>query len=420
MRKDLLRILALLSFVLFFASSCTPTFSPPNMEPTRLPTTLRLWLWPGSGLESLIKRYLADHPGIDVEIVTHQYDDIVPNLMTSFATRSDAPDLVLLEDVQLNRMKRFQNNFYNLYDFGDERVHFLDWQWRQGENREGDFLFGLPVGTGPVALAYRHDLFAKAGLPSEREQVAATIRTWDDLERAGLLLKQKTGAALFDNLTNVYVTYFNQYEEPSSNPEALLPRVKEAWDRAIRFQRLGLSAGLQSQTPAWAEGAVNDRFAAVLGPSWMHGLMKKNAPATAGKWDLARAPGRPANWNGTYLAVPKSSRYPREAYELARWLTAPAQQLSNFIANGNFPSTPETFSSMQFLQAQDSFFHDAPVGQIYSYTALRYKPGYEEEDLSEIDRRVRDGLLNVESEGADPEQIWQAIYRQIEQQGKGE
>jgi cellobiose transport system substrate-binding protein len=177
-----------------------------------------------------------------------------------------------------------------------------------------------------------------------------------------------------------------------------------------------LNAGLQSQTPAWANGAVNGQFAVVLGPSWIHGLMKKNAPATSGKWDLARPPGEPSNWNGTFVAVPQTSRYPNEAYKLARWLTAPDQQLTNFIQNGNFPSTPESYASSSFIWMHDPFFNDAPVGQIYSYTALRYKGGFEENDMSAVDRLVRDGLRRIESEGADPERLWTTINQAIEKQ----
>lgn len=401
-------------------TACTPELALPNLTASVPATTLRIWLRPGSGLETQIQAYVRSHPHIDAEVVTAQFDDLVPTLKTSFATRSDIPDVVLLEASQLSQLKRFQSYFYNLYEFGDEKEHFLDWKWRQGESKDGSFLYGMPVDIGPVALAYRHDLFAAAGLPYEREAVQEAFGGWDDLEAAGLRLKKKTGAFLFDNLSNIYTSYLNQFDVPYSapSPTETSPaggKVKEAWDRAVRFHRLGLNAGLPSQSPAWAEGAVNGKFAAVLAPSWVHGAMKKNAPATSGKWDLARAPGQPSNWKGSYLAVPRSSRYPQEAYELVRWLTAPTQQLANFIANGNFPSTPESYASARFLEVRDTFFHNAPVGQIYSYPALRYKANYEEKEFSGLDRIVRDGLRRIESEGADPGEAWASVVRQIQE-----
>ncbi|UUZ82809.1 extracellular solute-binding protein [Paenibacillus sp. P26] len=326
-----LRLILLTPLVL--QSSCSPEVALPGVTSAPpAPTTLRIWLSPGSGLEPLIKKYAAELPDVDVEIVAFQFDDVLPSLMTALATKADSPDLVLLEDSQLNKLKRFQKEFYNLYAYGDERVHFLDWKWRQAESKDGGFLYAMPVSIGPVALAYRPELFRAAGLPVDREEVASYLDDWDALERAGLALKERLGTALVDNLTNVFLSCFNQYDGRYVTPEHELdPRVKEAWDRAIRFQRLGLNAGLPSQTSAWAEGAVNGKFAVVLAPSWLHGMIKKNAPATAGKWDLARAPGLPSNWTGTYLAVPSTSRNPRAAYELARWLTAPKQRLAGFI-----------------------------------------------------------------------------------------
>ncbi|MDF2960600.1 MAG: hypothetical protein K0S39_2335 [Paenibacillus sp.] len=413
----------LLLLLVLASTGCTPQLALPNVKTAAPATTLRVWLWPGSGLETSIKAYVLSHPAIDVEVITAQFDDMVPSLKTAFATRSDAPDVVLLDVSQLNQLKRFPMYFYNLYDFGDEREHYLEWKWRQAESKDGTFLYGMPADIGPVALAYRHDLFQAAGLPYERSAVSNALRSWDDLEQAGMQLKQKSGLFLFDNLSNVYSTYMNQLDDPfrtgpNSGPESGLDaRMKEAWDRAVRFHKLGLNAGLPSQTPAWAEGAVAGQFAAVLAPSWVHGAMKKNAPATSGKWDLARAPGMSSNWPGSFLSVPKSSRFPKEAYELALWLTAPQQQLSNFMANGNFPSTPESYASSSFLEVTDPFFHNAPVGQLYSYSALRYKAEYDETDFSRMDRIVRDGLRRVEAEGMDPEQAWLSVMQQIHEHG---
>ncbi|WP_274467647.1 MULTISPECIES: ABC transporter substrate-binding protein [unclassified Paenibacillus] len=398
-------------------TSCVPVTAMPNIgESTSKVVKLRIWLWPGSGLERLVKKYTAEHPEVDVEIVTFQINDIMPGLMTAFATKSDTPDLVLLEASQLNQVKRFQSKFNNLYDYGDEREHFLEWKWRQGESKNGGFLFAMPVDIGPVALAYRRDLFQEAGLPTDREEVAKLLDSWEQLEQAGLLIKQKTGAYLFDNLANMFMSYLNQFDGHYLTPMAseLDPHVKEAWDRAVHVHKLGLNAGVQSQSSAWAEAAVKGKFAVVLAPSWLHGTFKKIAPATAGVWDLTRAPGLPSNWSGSCLAVPQTSRNPQAAYELAQWLTAPPQQLDNFIGSGNFPSTPESYSSREFLEVRDPFFNEAPVGQIYSYTALRYQAAYDDFEYAGIERLIKDGLRHVEAEGADPELTWKNIVRQFE------
>lgn len=397
-------------------AACSPEPVIPYVNTNGASTTLRVWLWPGSGLEPLLKGYSLEHPDIDIETVTFQFDDVVPSLLSSFATKADAPDIVLLEASQMNQLKHFQNQFYNLYDFGDEQVHYLDWKWRLAESKDSGFLYAMPVDMGPVALAYRHDLFEAAGLPSNREEVAVLLKDWEDFESVGRLVKQETGAALFDNITNVFLSYFNQYDGQYVDPleHKLNAHVKEAWDKAISIHRLGLSAGLPSQTSAWADGAVNKKFALVLAPSWLHGTMKKNAPATAGKWDMTRAPGLPANLAGSYLAMPRTGRSPYISYALIRWLTAAQQQLQSFIASGNFPSTPESYSSAEFLKVRDPFFNNAPLGQIYSYPAIRYKSSYDDYDYAAIKQRIRDALRQVEADDSDPDALWEAIVRDFQ------
>ncbi|NHW38340.1 extracellular solute-binding protein [Paenibacillus aceris] len=408
--------------VLLLLTSCVPETVVPSLgESSAKVVKLRVWLWPGSGLERLIKKYSAGHPEVDVEVVTFQFDDVLPGLMTSFATKADTPDLVLLEASQLNQVKRFKGEFYNLYDYGDEREHYLDWKWRQGESKDGGFLFAMPVDIGPVALAYRRDLFQKAGLPTEREEVAKELDSWEKMEQVGLTIKKQTGAFLFDNLANLFMSYLNQFDGHYLTPvdHELDPHVKEAWDRAVHFHKMGLNAGLLSQSTAWAEAAVNGKFAVVLAPSWLHGAFKKVAPATSGAWDLTRAPGLPSNWSGSCLAVPRTSRNAQAAYALAQWLTAPQQQLDNFIGSGNFPSTPESYSSREFLEVRDPFFNGAPVGQIYSYAALRYKAAYDDFEYAGIERIIKDGLRRVESDGADPERTWEHIVGRIRQMNSG-
>jgi cellobiose transport system substrate-binding protein len=45
---------------------------------------------------------------------------------------------------------------------------------------DGKSLIGLPTDTGGLAICYRQDLFAKAGLPTDPAKVSAMFTTWDD------------------------------------------------------------------------------------------------------------------------------------------------------------------------------------------------------------------------------------------------
>ena len=84
----------------------------------------------------------------------------------------------------------------------------------------------------------------------------------------------------------------------------------------------------------------------------MLGVVKEQAgPENAGKWAVTDAfPDGGGNWGGSYLAVPKQSKHPKEAAELAAWLTAPEQQIKAFQKTGNFPSQVEALTSPELLE----------------------------------------------------------------------
>ncbi len=52
----------------------------------------------------------------------------------------------------------------------------------------------------------------------------------------------------------------------------------------------------------------------------------------------------------------------------------PAQQLATFQQYGLFPTTYKVYSQPAIKNYKDKFFNSAPVGQIYSTSALKLKP----------------------------------------------
>jgi cellobiose transport system substrate-binding protein len=74
--------------------------------------------------------------------------------------------------------------------------------------------------------------------------------------------------------------------------------------------------------------------------------------------------------------VPKQGEHPKEAYELAKWLTAPEQQKRIFKETGNLSSQPAVFKDAEVLATKNAYFSDAPTGQIFAEGAEKLKPTY--------------------------------------------
>jgi cellobiose transport system substrate-binding protein len=128
-------------------------------------------------------------------------------------------------------------------------------------------------------------------------------------------------------------------------------------------------------------------------PGWMLGVMKGQIEQGGGDastgWDFADVfPGGPANWGGTFLSVPVTSKHPKEAAALASFITQPENQIVAFDAAGPFPSTVEAQEQLASAASGDEFFNGAPTGQILAARAEGVVAQYKGPDDSVIQENV--------------------------------
>ncbi|SEG92081.1 cellobiose transport system substrate-binding protein [Thermomonospora echinospora] len=385
------------------------------------------------GYEELFARYEADHPGIKIKhrnVV--QLDEYLPRLERWIAAGRGAGDVVALEEGILTKFMAQPDRFVNLLDHGAGSMQggFLDWKWKQALTRDGKHLVGLGTDVGGLAMCYRTDLFAKAGLPTDREKVGALWRTWDDYIATGRRYTGKVKDAKFvDGAVNLYNsilaqqasqtvghTYFDTGDKLVAGTN---PAVRSAWDTTVKMQQAGLSAGLKSFEPSWGTGLKEARFATIACPSWMLGVIKENAGAqAAGKWDVAAIPGGAGSRGGSFLAVPKQSAHPKEAAELAKFLTGPDSQITAFKARNNLPSSPKALGDPAVTSFRNEYFSDAPVGEIYAGGAKALRPLYLGADNNPVGQRFEDALLALEQGKLAPDAAWRKALADAEREAR--
>ncbi|AUY48176.1 extracellular solute-binding protein [Streptomyces sp. CB01881] len=301
---------------------------------------------------------------------------------------------------------------------------FLDWKTRQATTPDGKVI-GLGTDIGPMAVCYNKDLFAKAGLPTDRAQVGALwAGSWDRFLETGRAYQAKApeGTAFHDSASGLFNAVISSEPVQYANAKGELdyqnsPGVKKAWSIATAAATGGITAKLRQfdEKGTWNAGFKNAKFATVACPSWMTGIIKEQAgPENQGKWDIAPAPVA-GNWGGSFLAVPKSGAHVEEAAKLAAWLTAPAQHAKVFGVNGNIPSSKDTLASAAVQDAKLAYFGDTPVGRIYSEAAA----GIRAVPISRWDGQVKtfitdNGILDIEQRGTDPAQAWANVQKLID------
>ncbi len=372
------------------------------------------------GYEALIPEYERLHPNIKItHRKTGQGGPYAQDMMTKLAAGSGLADVQAVEEGHLSDILSKPSKFNDLSQIGPSGVspdRWLSWKYDAGKDKNGK-LIGYGTDIGPLAMCYRKDLLAAAGLPSDPQAVKPLFATWDSYFAAGAQYTAKTGKAWFDSAAQNFNSMVNQLPVGylDTNDKLTVENnqgIKDAWAKVTDAVAKGESAKLTAFSNEWNSGFKQSAFATKACPAWMLGVIKEQAgPDNAGKWAVTAAfPGGGGNWGGSYLTVPKQSKHPREAAELAAWLTAPEQQIKAFEAKGNFPSQAKALESPQLLNATDAYFGGAKIGELFAEQAKKVaKPQYKGPNDGQIQENVASPALQSVEQGASAADGWQRL-----------
>lgn len=339
-----------------------------------------------AGLEA---EYEAAHPDIDVVIEGDglQFDaEFRPTLETALETGSGAGDVVGIDEQASPQLFNNPDFWYDLStDYDGRSAEYTENTWNLGHTPDGK-LAGFATDIGGMGMCYRTDLFAAAGLPTDRTELAAAWSTWDGFKTvAQQFVDADTGTAFLDGPTQLQNMLMSQlagqgdgamYVDDEGNLTLDSAAATESVDTVLELQEMGAIGNFASWSEEWNAGMAEGGFAVMPCPAWMAGgvIQPTSGEGNAGKWDMAAAPGVAGNWGGSYLAVPSQSANPEEAAELAAWLTAPEQQIKVFEAVGNFPSSPAAQSDPKVADYTSDYFSGAPIGQIIGASIQSFQP----------------------------------------------
>ncbi|MEV0177348.1 extracellular solute-binding protein [Streptomyces sp. NPDC050803] len=342
-------------------------------------TKITLGLFGTAGFEEsgLYKEYEKLHPEIDIQqTVVERNENYYPALLNHLTTNSGLQDIQMVEVGNIAEIVQTQSDkLLDLSKYG-KKSDYLEWKWEQATT-EGGQTIGVGTDVGPMAICYRKDLFQKAGLPTDREEVGKLwAGSWEKFVEVGKDYQAKAGKSttFLDSPGGLLQAILSGEKDRfyDSSGEVIYktnPAVKSAFDLTAEAAEAGLIGNQTQFQPAWDTTIANSKFAAMSCPPWMLGYIKgKSKPEAAGKWDIAQAP-QSGNWGGSFLTVPKSGKNAEEAAKLAAWLTAPEQQAKLFGVQGSFPSTPAAYESTEVTSAKNDMTGDAPIGTIFAQAA---------------------------------------------------
>lgn len=368
--------------------------------------TLTVTTFNTMGFEKLYKKYEKLHPNITIKATNIDTGD---NAKTDWQTKQAAgaglPDVQAVEEGWLSAVMQVSNQFVDLKDYGANAIkdRWVDWKVKQATDAKGRII-GYGTDIGPEGLCYNDKLFAAAGLPTDRGEVAKLFggddATWADYFSIGEQYTQKTGKPFYDQSGFLWNAMVNQQKEGYYTTGGKLnvennAALKKLWGQLGTAQAAGLSSN-QSQWD-WGKGKAftDGSFATFVCPGWMLGVVKGQVETGGGSeatgWDFANVfPGGAANWGGSWLTVPTQSKHPKEAAALAAWLTTAKSQVATFQAAGTFPSVTAAQSDPGVTGTNElsTFFNSAPLGTILASRAEGVVAQYKGPDDSVIQSQV--------------------------------
>ncbi|MEU7872880.1 extracellular solute-binding protein [Dactylosporangium sp. NPDC049140] len=392
------------------------------------PKTFEFWSFTGINQKADVDRYTKAHPETNIKLTEVGSTSETAQALTAALAGGKVPDLVLIQGDDLPKFMQAPENFVDLRTLGADKMQgdYLPWVISQSTAKDGQVV-GIPTDVGGLAIAYRTDLFKAAGLPTARDEVSKLWPTWDAFIQTGQRYVQASGGKQFlDNApTSVYFQAINQgTERYYTNTDRKLsydknPQVKDAFDLTLKAIAAGITAKQGSFSSGWTAAMGKGDFAVVAAPSWMLGSIRTNAPATAGKWDVASIPGGAGNWGGSYLAIPKRAKNPQAAWKYITETQSPAGQLDHFLLTGALPTTPSVYTDPRLVGKTDPFFSDAPVGKIYTESVTKLKPFYIGLEDGPIGTEFLNVLTSVEQGKLAPDKAWGTAMTNVKNAVKG-
>lgn len=363
------------------------------------------------------------HPNVTIEhTIAATSNDARTNYFTKLGAGSGLADVEAVEIDWFAELMQYSDKLADLSS-PDVDGRWVDWKTDAATDADGRLIaYGTDI--GPEAICYRSDLFAEAGLPTDREEVATLLEgDWAHYYEIGEQFVANSDAAWFDSAGATYQGQINQvknaYEENDGTVIATdNAEVKDIYETTLDASA-DLSAHLGQWSDDWAAGMADGAFATMLCPGWMLGVIEGNSPDVT-SWDIANVfPGGGGNWGGSYLTVPEQGAHKEAAKALADWLTAPEQQLVAFSAAGTFPSQLAAYDSDVLLSATNPYFNNAPVGSILvdRSNAIEVAP-FKSVKYFPINDAMMNALSRVDVDGTDDASTsWDKWVKDVEALG---
>ena len=340
----------------------------PSSDAAPSATELTVWYFDKVSMETVIPLFEQSHPGVKVNFVEQPFGDMSKKYLAALAAKQGVPDVIGLDTSMVGQfLDAGENLMAEPYSAGELKKDFVDWKFNATTTSSGQ-MTAMPWDVATGVMFYRPDVFKSAGLPSEPDQVARSLATWDDFIKAGQVIKDKSGGqtAIVGNEHDIFNAGFwqNGGTVVQDSKIVLVPEGLQPLQTAVKAKNAAIGGNVPAWSERWAPALQSGKIATVIMGGWMLGnLQNLIDPDGAGNWRVTSAPGGAFSNGGTYIQIPQLAEHKQLAWEFTRFLTTDTEALNTvFQKTGIVPA---------YKPAWDSPIYDQPVAYLGGQPAFR-------------------------------------------------
>ncbi|MGJ6966784.1 ABC transporter substrate-binding protein [Streptosporangium sp. G11] len=393
-RRHVLLLGAALSVSLMTTACSSPgdggsgAAAPPSASATDLQAALdaggsiTIWAWEPT-LKQVVAGFQAKYPKVKVNLVNAGTgNDHYTALQNVIKAGSGIPDIAQIEYFALPQFV-LAKSVTDLTGFGAGRLDgtFTPGPWNSV--RSGGGIYGIPMDSGPMALFYNKEIFAKHEIevPATWEEYIAAARKLHAADPKAYITSD-TGDPGFAT-SMIWQAGGKPYKVEGTTVsvdfgDAGTRKFTSAWQQLVSDK---LVAPIPGWSDAWYKGLGDGTIATLVIGAWMPANLETGVKAGFGKWRVAPMPqwesgGKATSESGgSSLAVPEASANKALSYAFLKYAGVD-EGVQTRLDAGAFPATTAHLASQTFQDKKFPYFGGQRVNQVLAESAGQVVGGW--------------------------------------------
>lgn len=335
-------------------------------DPTSISAHIEVGGWPSGDAAFLaaMEGFNEVYPNIEVELVFTDNGAHHQALASSLTAGSGAPDVAMVEGANI---AQYRDNaaLTDLYLLGanDLKDDFVAFKWNQAISSDGTKLRAIPWDLGPTLYYYRTDVFEECGLPTEPEEVAELMSTWEGVLEVAEAVSIPGERWFLPSASYPYQWMFINRDYYDEDLNLIIEREGDidCLNACLKMRENGWDMNVDMwSAEAYAAYAAGTCVSVAAG-SWFSGFLKTDIdPDGAGHWGATVLPANmpSTNWGGSFLVIPEQSENKEAAWAFVKYMLATTEaQNTMFEAVDYFPAYKPAWDEAPELYTEgDEYF----------------------------------------------------------------